>query len=118
MIDVTSICDFDGGTLDGGPDAGITPTECRGTAVDSFNSVINASTPVNVGNYVFEYAGTNASGDTLLNITCGGGVVGMGIAFPIGVLIAVPTLDGKVIEVTSNHNAPTWTHCTIDVVGI
>ncbi len=126
-IDVTAPCGS-GGELDGGPDSGpdggpdggvITPVACLDTEIDSYNSVINDFSPVNVGNYVFAYAGTNAGGETLLNITCGsGGAVSSGLAFPVGTLTAVPTLDGMVIEVTPNHNAPTWTHVTIDIVGL
>ncbi|MFH0884392.1 MAG: hypothetical protein V1861_01655, partial [Candidatus Micrarchaeota archaeon] len=106
--DVDAGPDADGG-VDAGPDAdaGLDggevdagPVGCAVATTGSFDSVINSGTPVSVGGYVFEYVGQNASGDTLLDITCGGNPVQTAYACPIEVLttINVPA-DGRTIQI-------------------
>ncbi len=102
--------DADGGEVDGGPVA------CPGAVADTFNGVINSTTPEVVGGYTIAYAGTNPGGDTLLDFSCGLTPIESGVSFPVGVMTPYDrSVDGLVIRVTPTNNAPTWTLVNINI---
>lgn len=100
-----------------GADAG--PVVCAEATTGYYSGMIYAGSPMNVGGYVWEYAGIDASGNILLNVSCGGNVVETAYPFPEDVAtLLVITNDGKKATVTPHSGNTNGTKVTIEVQNL